>query len=235
MLPPSLFPPPSQSSASVLVDPEMAVVFMRALLSILLGFLVALVYRFTLARRDGWNNLSTTLVLLCVLIGLVTLVIGDNLARAFGLVGALSIVRFRTVVEDTRDTAFVIFAVIMGMAAGAGYGMVAVVALPVVSTAAVLMLVLQNRSWPGGGYSARLEVRVAVGLDADRVLMPILRKHALRIHLLGVGSAKQGSCLELNYRVTLVERAVLYPLANELQAMEGVVGVNLQGADGDKR
>ena len=195
----------------------------------------SLVYRFTLARRDGWNNLSTTLVLLCVLIGLVTQVIGDNLARAFGLVGALSIVRFRTVVEDTRDTAFVIFAVIMGMAAGAGYGMVAVVALPVVSTAAVLMLVLQNRSWPGGGYSARLEVRVAVGLDADRVLMPILRKHALRIHLLGVGSAKQGSCLELNYRVTLVERAVLYPLANELQAMEGVVGVNLQGADGDKR
>ncbi|MCY2937875.1 MAG: DUF4956 domain-containing protein [Planctomycetota bacterium] len=235
MLPPSLFPPPSQPSASVLVLPEMAVVFERALLSILLGFLVALVYRFTLARRDGWNNLSTTLVLLCVLIGLVTLVIGDNLARAFGLVGALSIVRFRTVVEDTRDTAFVIFAVIMGMAAGAGYGMVAVVALPVVSTAAVLMLVLQNRSWPGGGYSARLEVRVAVGLDADRVLMPILRKHALRIHLLGVGSAKQGSCLELNYRVTLVERAVLYPLANELQAMEGVVGVNLQGADGDKR
>ncbi|RLS37642.1 MAG: DUF4956 domain-containing protein [Planctomycetota bacterium] len=235
MLPPSLFPPPSQPSASVLVLPEMAVVFERALLSILLGFLVALVYRFTLARRDGWNNLSTTLVLLCVLIGLVTLVIGDNLARAFGLVGALSIVRFRTVVEDTRDTAFVIFAVIMGMAAGAGYGMVAVVALPVVSTAAVLMLVLQNRSWPGGGYSARLEVRVAVGLDADRVLMPILRKHALRIHLLGVGSAKQGSCLELNYRVTLVERAVLYPLASELQAMEGVVGVNLQGADGDKR
>ena len=235
MLPPSLFPPPSQPSASVLVLPETGVVFEKALLSILLGFLVALVYRFTLARRDGWNNLSTTLVLLCVLIGLVTLVIGDNLARAFGLVGALSIVRFRTVVEDTRDTAFVIFAVIMGMAAGAGYGMVAVVALPVVSTAAVLMLVLQNRSWPGGGYSARLEVRVAVGLDADRVLMPILRKHALRIHLLGVGSAKQGSCLELNYRVTLVERAVLYPLANELQAMEGVVGVNLQGADGDKR
>ena len=235
MLPPSLFPPPSQPSASVLVLPETGVVFEKALLSILLGFLVALVYRFTLARRDGWNNLSTTLVLLCVLIGLVTQVIGDNLARAFGLVGALSIVRFRTVVEDTRDTAFVIFAVIMGMAAGAGYGMVAVVALPVVSTAAVLMLVLQNRSWPGGGYSARLEVRVAVGLDADRVLMPILRKHALRIHLLGVGSAKQGSCLELNYRVTLVERAVLYPLANELQAMEGVVGVNLQGADGDKR
>src|SRR3712207_7408096 len=57
-------------------------------------------------------------VLLAVLVALVTLVIGDSTARAFGLVGALSIVRFRTVVEDTRDTAFVIFAVALGMAAG---------------------------------------------------------------------------------------------------------------------
>ena len=226
---------PAAPAALAPILPSLDVVFERTLLSIFLGFMVALVYRLTLARRDGWNNLSTTLVLLCVLIGLVTLVIGDNLARAFGLVGALSIVRFRTVVEDTRDTAFVIFAVIMGMAAGAGYGGVALVALPAVTVAAVLMLLLQNRKWPGGGYSARLEVRVALGMDLANVLMPIMRKHALKIHLLGVGSAKQGSCLELNYRVTLVERSVLYPMASELQALDGVVGVNLQGADGDKR
>lgn len=215
--------------------PPIEQVLERTLLAIFLGFLVALVYRLTLARRDGWNNLSTTLVLLCVLIGLVTLVIGDSVARAFGLVGALSIVRFRTVVEDTRDTAFVIFAVIMGMAAGAGYGLLALVALPAVTVAAVLMLLLQNRKWPGGGYSARLEVRVSLGMDLANTLMPVLRKHALKIHLLGVGSAKQGSALELNYRVILVERSVLYAMASELQAMEGVVGVNLQGADGDKR
>ena len=51
-------------------------------------------------------------MLLTILIAMVTMVIGNNMARAFGLVGALSIVRFRTVVEDTRDTAFVIFAVV---------------------------------------------------------------------------------------------------------------------------
>ncbi|MDZ4830382.1 MAG: hypothetical protein SGJ09_09330 [Phycisphaerae bacterium] len=47
-----------------------------------------------------------------------TMVIGSSVARAFSLVGALSLVRFRTVVDDTRDTAFVIFALIVGMAAG---------------------------------------------------------------------------------------------------------------------
>ena len=72
-------------------------------------------------RRRTDRGFLATLVLLSVLIALVTLVIGDNVARAFSLVGSLAIVRFRTVVEDTRDTAFVIFAVVMGMAAGTGY------------------------------------------------------------------------------------------------------------------
>ena len=51
-------------------------------------------------------------MLLSILIAMVTQVIGDNIARAFSLVGALSIVRFRTVVRDTQDTAYVIFAVV---------------------------------------------------------------------------------------------------------------------------
>ena len=57
--------------------------------------------------------------MLAIMIALVTQVVGNNAARAFSLVGALSIVRFRTVVRDIEDTAFVIFAVAIGMAAGA--------------------------------------------------------------------------------------------------------------------
>ena len=86
------------------------------------GFVVAGVYVLGIGRRrEETATLPTTLVLLTIVIAMVTLVIGNNMARAFGLVGALSIVRFRTVVEDTRDTAFVIFAVVVGMAIGAGY------------------------------------------------------------------------------------------------------------------
>src|SRR5204863_1426946 len=79
-----------------------------------------------------------TLVLLSVVLALVTVVIGESLAKAFGLVGALAIVRFRTVVEDTRDTAFVIFAVVVGMAAGAGLVVGALLGLPLVLLAGLL-------------------------------------------------------------------------------------------------
>src|SRR4051794_18380600 len=104
-----------------------------------LGCVVAAVYHLTHGRgRSGSATLMTTLVLLTVLIAVVTLVIGNNVARAFSLVGALGIVRFRTVVQDTRDTAFVIFAVVMGMAVGAGYLAAPLVSIPFVAAAAFL-------------------------------------------------------------------------------------------------
>src|ERR1043166_7516365 len=84
------------------------------------GLLVASIYRWTRPRSFVNPSFPPTLVLLSILIAMVTQVIGDSVARAFSLVGALSIVRFRTVVRDTQDTAFVIFAVVVGMAAGGG-------------------------------------------------------------------------------------------------------------------
>ena len=89
--------------------------------------------------NDAGPTFPVTLVLLSVLIAAFTQVIGDNIARAFSLVGALSIVRFRTVVRDTQDTAFVIFAVVVGMAVGARDLAVSGIGFAVVGVAAFLM------------------------------------------------------------------------------------------------
>ena len=59
-----------------------------------------------------------TLIFVTVITAMVVMVIGNNLARAFALVGAMSIIRFRTVVKDTKDTAFVFFALASGLATG---------------------------------------------------------------------------------------------------------------------
>src|SRR5689334_19211734 len=111
----------------------------RLLLSMTLGFIVMFVYR--VGRRGEPRNRSfeITLVLLTILIAMVTKVIGDSVARAFSLVGALSIVRFCTVVRDTQDTAYVIFAVVVGMAVGASDLWVAAIGIAVIGFAAYLM------------------------------------------------------------------------------------------------
>src|SRR5947207_12067018 len=114
-------------------------VLVRLLLAWALGGAVAWVYCRTRRDSEVAPSFPTTLVLLSILIAIVTQVIGDNVARAFSLVGALSIVRFRTVVRDTQDTAYVIFAVAIGMAIGANHPSVALCGLAVVGGAAVML------------------------------------------------------------------------------------------------
>jgi hypothetical protein len=203
----------------------------RVVLAVAFGFVVAGVYAVTLGRqRDDARTLPTTLVLLCVLIAVVTLVIGNSVARAFGLVGALSIVRFRTVVEDTRDTAFVIFAVAVGMAIGAGYAVLAALAVPAVAAAAVVMVRLDRR--PPSTPPATLIVRLGLGHDPDTLLGPVLGKHFDDVRLVGTATARQGAAVELTYTVRPRGPQAMLAVVAELNRVEGVQGVELRERTG---
>ena len=145
-------------------DVTMAV---RMVMAVLGGVIVAALYRLT--RRPGPEGIPMigTLVLLSVLIALVTVAIGGSAARAFGLVGVLSIVRFRTVVDDTRDTAFVIFAVATGMAIGAGYLVQAAIGVPIVGMAAALLACWERLTASDVDHEGMLQLRLAPGLTPD--------------------------------------------------------------------
>ncbi len=203
--------------------------FERLVLAVVFGVGVALVYRFSHGRdKDNGLPLTTTLVLLSVLIAMVSMVIGDSVARAFSLVGALSIVRFRTVVEDTRDTAFVIFSVIVGMAAGAGSYATAFIGVPVVGLAAVGLSRFGNKGAGVRFANCTLVVRLGLAHDADATLSPVLARHVDRQRVVAAGTARQGAALEVTYAVTLKTNATMTGLVTELNQIDGVQGVELR-------
>ena len=179
----------------------------------------------TRPASDTSSSLSVTLVLLAILIAMVTQVIGDNVARAFSLVGALSIVRFRTVVRDTVDTAFVIFAVAVGMAAGAGHPSVAVSGIAVVGVAAWIM------KWRQTGMESEilylLQVRVGLGHDVESVLAPALSAHVRSRRLVAMSTAKQGMAIEAIYRIELQNEPSAGELLKALNRIEGVQSVSI--------
>ena len=211
----------------------------RLCLAFLLGLAVAAIYSFTqrhsaLPARAGNGDedrpglsLVSTLVLLSVLIAMVTQVIGNNLARAFGLVGALSIVRFRTVVEDTRDTAFVIFAVIVGMAVGAGQPEVALAGIPIAGIAAFLTRP-RRPSIPEFTPFWTLSVRLSVGHSADKPLADLFGEHLEETHLMASATGRQGAALDLTYRVRLRATSTPTALVAALNRLEGVQNVELR-------
>src|SRR5579859_2223655 len=145
-------------------------VLVRLAIALCLGGVVSWVYCRTRRNTEITPSFPTTLVLLSVLIAMVTQVIGDNVARAFSLVGALSIVRFRTIVRDTQDTAYVIFAVVVGMAVGAKNPWVASIGLGVVSAAAFLMTIIRPMPEEQEDADYVLSLRVGLGQDLNKLL-----------------------------------------------------------------
>lgn len=194
----------------------------------LLGCAVAGIYWLTHLRdKSLTSNFISTLVLLSILIAMVTQVIGDSVARAFSLVGALAIVRFRTVVEDTRDTAFVIFAVVVGMAAGAGQLAVALVGLVIVGCAAMVIRPWRSNAEEMSPYW-HLVIRVGVGQATDNVLEGFLRDYLDESHLLATATGRQGAALDLTYKVRLKTATSPITLVGELNRREGVQNVELR-------
>lgn len=196
----------------------------RLALALVLGTVVAGIHRATRRTSHVNGTFPATLVMLCVLIAMVTQVIGDNVARAFSLVGALSIVRFRTVVQDTKDTAFVIFAVVVGMAVGAGQYSVALCGIGAVGTSAVLF-----RDRKSGPRETDLHVRLAWPPEAEGRLTDTLARYTSRIEPISAGTARKGTALELTYYVQLLPETSLTQLVAEVSRIEGVQSIELRG------
>jgi hypothetical protein len=194
------------------------VLVVRLVAAFVAGVLVALVYALTHKRDETYHSgFVTTLVLLAILIAMVTQVVGENVARAFSLVGALAIVRFRTVVADTRDTAFVIFAVVVGMAIGAGHFAVGAAGLVVASAAAFLVR-------PRGVRDAapwRLTLRIGIEHDPAR-LDPVLARHFASRELVASSTTRQGAAIELAYLGRLAVTSTPAAVVAELNGTPGV-------------
>jgi hypothetical protein len=196
----------------------------------LLGGVVSFVHLRT-SDRPVARSFRVTLVLLTILIAAVTQVIGDNVARAFSLVGALSIVRFRTVVRDTRDTVFVIFSVTVGMAVGAGDFVVSFLALVVVGVAAMALaaaLPAPRSGRDAGTRPWRLTVRVTLGRRPDSIVAPVFARNVDRASVVRVATAKGGAAIEAAYDIWLRPGADPAAVVEELNAEEGVQATEIE-------
>jgi uncharacterized membrane protein YhiD involved in acid resistance len=198
----------------------------RTVVAFVFGCVVALIYRGTRRAEPIAPTFPRTLVLLSILIAMVTSVIGESVARAFSLVGALSIVRFRTVVRDTQDTAFVIFAVVVGMAAGSDHLWVALIGIGVV-TVAVYLLRPRGKATIWTEEECDVAVRLETGSAPEKTVEPVFQRHLQQFAILAVETAKQGTAIEVTYRVRFRKSSAPLELVDELNRVGGVLGVEV--------
>ena len=198
----------------------------RLVLAFVAGWLVALIYAWGRRNSLTGTTFPGTLVLMTILIAMVTQVIGENMARAFGLVGALSIVRFRTVMQDTQDVAYVIFAVAVGMAIGAGQPIIALMCMGGITAAATIF-----RYFPSVNVItnvATLHVRLGLGRSPESTLEPVLWELTTKREMTSVETAKQGAAVDVEYRVLLRPEISPAALVAALNQVEGVQQVQFR-------
>lgn len=198
--------------------------------ALVLGFVMSAAYRYTHQGLSYSQSFTQTILFVTIIVAIVMMVIGSSLARAFALVGALSIIRFRTVVKDTRDTAFIFAALAVGMAAGTSNYFLALLATIVICLVALALY----RSNYGALYKSDFIVRFIFDQNSgSSAYLEKINEHSKRSNLLHIEPSGDGRSLKLTYDVTLKQGTTAERLTKALDDAEGTSEVVLIAAKSD--
>lgn len=137
----------------------------RLISAAVLSTSISLIYSKVNSDKDDKYVMMQTLIFLAVTIAGAMLIIGNNLARAFGLLGAVSIIRFRTAVKSSRDMAFVFLAIVVGMACGLGYLVLGL--LTAIFVGFLMLLFFKIRFGQGNKQLQRINIKITYSGSSD--------------------------------------------------------------------
>ncbi len=191
---------------------DVVLVFM---LGFVLSAFIGWIYKITHRGISYTQSFVFTLVINGMVVAMVMLIVGSNIARAFSLVGALSIIRFRNAVKETRDVGFIFFTMAIGMAVGTRFYTLAVIGAIVIS---LLILLMVRFDWFAREMANQI-LRVQVPSDApfDSLFEHIFLKYTSSVELISVDSVQSGTLTELTYSLGLKKSSQIEQFISEIK------------------
>ncbi len=198
--------------------------------ALIIGIILSVIYRLTHTGLSYSQSFSQTIVFVSLIVAIVMMVIGGSLARAFALVGALSIIRFRTVLKDTKDMAYIFGALALGMAAGtsnyflAGAGTIAV---------SMLAFILHRINF-GAIYKSEFILRFRFNRLGDSALyINAINTTCKRFDLLHMEPSGDNQSVSLTYDVALKDDLSADDLTERIGDLDHVSEVVLIASKND--
>jgi len=193
-------------------------------MSLLFGLIISGTYIFTHKGRYQ-QSFAITLTMLPVILSVIILFVGSNVARAFSLAGTLSIIRFRSAPGDPEDIGYIFFSIAAGLASGVGlyfYGLLFVIIL------CLFMIIIKGSKFAGSGERGRtLKIVVPEDLDYNGAFDEILSKYTDSSKLTKVKTTDLGSLYELVYRIDMKKGADEKAFIDELRCRNGNLNIIL--------
>ncbi len=200
-------------------------VILSLLLAFVLGQALAWVYYATHSGLSYSRSFVQSLILITVVIAMVMGVIGSNIITAVGLMGALAIVRFRNIIKDTRDIAFIFNALVIGMACGSQkYGTAILGAVVICLIIIYLYITDFGTHQPHNGF-LRFSLKGSVG--PNHPITDVLTRFCGNYTLLSRQETGFGGAAEYAYQILVKSVSKNELLLAELEGIEGIDSINL--------
>ncbi len=193
--------------------------------SLILGSIIAFTYYKTQSEEYYQRSLAISLCMLPIILAVIIIFIGSNVARAFSLAGTLSIIRFRSAPGDAKDIGFIFFDIAAGLACGVGlygYG-----ALFVIVLCAVIILLERFKVFEKKSKSKILKILIPEDLNYEGAFDEILDDYTKKHSLTTVKTTDLGSLFEVCYSVVMKDDADEQEFLNELRCRNGNLSIIL--------
>ncbi len=191
--------------------------------AIVCGFVISLLYMFK--NRRYTKSMALTLILLPTLVGAIIMMVNGNLGAGIAVVGAFSLVRFRSIPGNARDIFSIFFAMAAGLATGMGYVAFAAIFTAVVSVFYLTLLLLPIANNKNG--EKELRILVPESLDFTDVFDAVLEKYTDDAELVRVKTTNLGSMYDLRYRVKLKSGTNQKEMIDDIRILNGNLTVSL--------
>ena len=206
-------------------------IIINLIISFILGVVISFVYKKTHKGLSYSQSFMITTIFVSVIVCMVIMIIGNNLARAFALVGALSIIRFRTVVKDTKDTAYIFWALAAGMASGTGSYFLAIAGTAIL-TGIAFILYFTNY---GSMYKSEFILQFRTNIDDQQkpVYNKAISEYTKTSTLLNAESSGDGKSIKLSFDIIMKEDIPQDKFISDLSKVAGVSEVVVVAAKSD--
>ena len=194
------------------------------LLAFVLSTLIAITYEKTYRALSYSRNYVQALILISIVATTIMEAVGDSLARGFGIMAAMEVIRFRTNFKDTRDIVFIFASLSAGVACGInGYD------IAIVGTLAFIAAAFLMYSSPFGAssfYDGMLRFNVENERENKTALEDIMQKHCKSFALITLRDMAQGNRLDYAYQVKLKKNVRHDDFVESLNKIDTIKGVN---------
>lgn len=195
------------------------------LVSFILGGLISFTYMKTSSKGGYSQNFALTLVIIPTVIAIIVLLIGSNVARAFSLAGAFSIIKFRSAPGDPKDISYVLFTMAAGLACGVGFfGYAGLFTIFL----CVLMFILSMVNFGAKKASQKLlKITIPEDLDYEGAFDDLFEQYTTSHELIKVKTTDLGSLYQLSYTVTMNNTTSQKEFLDALRCRNGNLNITL--------